>query len=128
MAKKSTSLGRLLPKSVTITLGDDSVLLPGNAAENKILGYFMAAQMRNLFETSMKDFKDKGITMTPREMRDLAEAGRALAEFSAELYKGEESAVPALKQADKAQPDDLSFDSLKDERSKLQETPQPDKQ
>lgn len=87
---KPTSLSRLIPKSIQVKTDDGSIVLAGNAEENKILNYLLAAQIRDLMEHTLKKYKDGEVRFTPREMKELAEAGRILAEFSAEVYKGGE--------------------------------------
>lgn len=91
MARKtSTTLGRLIPNSIEVKSGDDSVIVAGNAEENKILNYFLAAKIRSLIEANLIKYKDSDLPMSPKELKDLADAGRSLAEFSATLYKENE--------------------------------------
>ena len=91
MAKRNTAteISRLLPNSVEIADGSQVIRVAGNASENRTLNYLLAAQIRALLEKNVKKYSDIEQPMTPKELKELADAGRSLAEFSAEIYKGE---------------------------------------
>lgn len=72
----------------------------------------MAAQIRDFMQRSIKRYVDGDDKPSPKDIRDLAEAGKALAEFSAKLYEGEET-VLGPKTVEPAKPDvELNFGDL----------------
>jgi hypothetical protein len=85
--KLTTTLARLIPHSLEVKSGDETVVVAGNSEENRILNYFLAAKIRALLESNIAKYKDAETTLTPRELKDLADAGRSLSEFSATLYQ-----------------------------------------
>lgn len=96
MARKLvTTLARLLPKSIEVKADGKAVIVAGNAEENRILNYFLAAQIRDLLEENLKRYKDLEKLLTPRELKELADAGRTLSEYSATVYKEGEPIEPS---------------------------------
>ena len=125
---QSKQLSKLVPESVSISIeGSSPVLVATTARENRFLNYFIAAQIRDMIQRSIAANRDKDNVATPKELRDLAEAGRALAQFSAELYQDDQP-IPGIKQAEQPKSDDIiDFDNLKpvndDSTSKGSESP-----
>lgn len=86
---KATALSRLIPKATEVKIGDATITIAGDAEENKILNYIMAAKIRALMDFSLQKFRDGEQVLTPRELKEIADAGRVLAEYSALIYKEE---------------------------------------
>lgn len=85
MDKKA--LVALIPNATKVEVDGKELLIPGNADENKILDQVVAAQIRGIIQDSIQRYNDKEAILTPKELKDLADAGRSLAQFSAEVYK-----------------------------------------
>ncbi len=119
--KKSAALARLV-ESIEITNADGTKLMvPVSAEANAVLNKIMASQMRSLIQKSMEKFADQD-HLTPKELKELTEAARNVAEFSGEVYKaGEEINEPGEKRADPVVADVIDF-------SKLKSQPKPDKE
>lgn len=89
--KKSSALSRLIPGAFEITSADGtSVFVPSNADENKIMGMLMASKMRAICDAMITKIKDQDLSMTPKELADLATAVSKTEQFAAEIYKGPE--------------------------------------
>ncbi len=111
--KKSAALARLV-ESIEIT-GDDGtkLMVPVSAEANATLNKIMASQMRALIQKSMEKFADQE-HMTPKELKELTEAARNVAEFSGEVYKaGEEINEPGEKKVEAIPADIIDFSKLK---------------
>jgi hypothetical protein len=107
--KKSELVTNLAPKAFTVAINGDDVLVPANKDENAIMNMIVAARMRHLLQQTMDSYKDDGVKLTPKEMRDLAAAGRDIAAFSAEVYPNE----PVNERPNEvAQADDINFEEL----------------
>ncbi len=113
MAKKSAALARLV-ESIEITNADGTKLMvPVSAEANATLNKIMASQMRALIQKSMEKFADVD-HMTPKELKELTEAARNVAEFSGEVYKsGEEINEPGEKRVDPVSDEVIDFSKLK---------------
>ncbi len=111
--KKSAALARIV-ESIEITSDDGTKLLvPVSAEANATLNKIMASQMRALIQKSMEKFADQD-HMTPKELKELTEAARNVAEFSGEVYKaGEEINEPGEKKVDPIVTDVADFSKLK---------------
>lgn len=118
MAKKSksTELDALLPNSQIIKIGDLDVRVAGDAGENRTQNYILAGQIRAIIEKQLKSYQDLDRPMTPKEMKDMADAGRSLAEFSAEVYKGGEP-VPHDKPVESIPVEATDFSQLSDKKN-----------
>ena len=90
---KGQELTSLLPKTVEIKADGITVRVAGNAQENTIMNYFMLAQVRALIQENVKRYMEKDITVTPKELKDLVEAAKGLAESSTSVYKSEEAPI-----------------------------------
>lgn len=108
----STELAKLIPDSIEIKDGEDIIRVAGNAEENRILNYLLAAQIRSLIERNVKKFAELESPLTPRELKEIADAGRSLAEFSAEIYKSAEPVHPE-RPVESAATEILDFSKLK---------------
>lgn len=127
--KISTTLARLTPNAIEVKQGDDVITVATTQDENKILNYFLAAKIRALIEANLQRYKDGETTLTPRELKDVADAGRSLAEFSATLYKESDPLITTEKVVETE--DAPNFDKLKpidikpDDSLRPEDNPQP---
>lgn len=126
--KASTQLASLVPNAIRVKNDDgEEVFVASDRAENKLLSMVVAAQMRALLQTSMKTYNEKGMTPTPKELKELTEAARNIAEMSDAIYVGTDG-LPEKKDpknvTGSSMLDDLSFDNLKPNGNK---DVQPDK-
>jgi len=87
MAAKTKEIARLMPKAYEVETDGAIVRVPGDAGENRIANHLLAAAIRHLLEQNIKKLQNLDGPMTPKELRDLAEAGKSLAEFSQQVYK-----------------------------------------
>lgn len=94
MAKKNKdekALSALIPSAFQVQIPDGKIVtVAGNQDENRILNYILAGQVRQIIEKNLKMYADLEKPLTPKEMKEMADAARSLAEFSAEVYKGPE--------------------------------------
>ncbi len=113
-ARKSTALERLIPKRIEVKTDSGVIIVAGNAEENKILNYLLAAQIRDVMKNTIQKLKDQEVMLTPKELKELADAGKSLAEFSATVYKDEADLnPPGEKPAEKVAAEvDSAFDVL----------------
>src|SRR5207342_2062899 len=89
------------------------LMVPVSAEANATLNKIMASQMRALIQKSMEKFADAD-HMTPKELKELTEAARNVAEFSGEVYKaGEEINEPGEKKVEPTNEDVIDFSNLK---------------
>ena len=92
MAKKpqTTSLSKLIGNSIVVKDSDESegIVVPMGAEENRMANMLLAAQMRQLIRDAMKKYKEKEALLTPKELKDLAETAKTVAEFSGTVYSG----------------------------------------
>lgn len=111
--KKSAALARLV-ESIEIKNNDGTTLMvPVSAEANDILNKILASQMRSLIQKSMEKFANQD-HMTPKELKELTEAARNVAEFSGEVYKsGEEINEPGEKKVESTADDIIDFSKLK---------------
>jgi hypothetical protein len=116
MAKKSSALGRLVSCIEIKTPDGEVMLVPISAEDNITSNKILASKMRRLIEDNMKSYSGK--IMTPKELKELAEAARSVAEFSGEVYKqGEplEDGKPTKNVTgsdNSGLPDEIKFDAL----------------
>lgn len=111
--KKSAALARLVD-SIEIKNPDGTTLMvPVSADANAVLNKIMASQMRALIQKSMEKFAGQD-HLTPKELKELTEAARNVAEFSGEVYKaGEEINEPGEKKAELVDVGGIDFSKLK---------------
>ncbi len=88
---KNKALAMLTPNAIKTSINGEEIVVAGNKGENDVLNMVVAAQMRNMLQENIKRYKESGQTLTPKELKELAEAARNIAEFSGEIYKGAES-------------------------------------
>ncbi len=117
MAKQDlkTELALIGDKSIQVETDDgETIVVPmdkdGNAMANKIL----FAQIRHVLKKNIKDYHNQDRTLTPKEIRDLAEAAASVAKGSGEVFR---EADPFINQpgqpATEVKVSEISFDTLK---------------
>lgn len=114
--KKSGALARLV-SSIEINNPDGTVThVPISAEDNSTANKILASQMRELISKSIHKFGGLDV-MTPKELKELTEAARNVAEFSGEVYKSGESIETGEKRAEPVLEDVLDFSKLKGQKS-----------
>jgi hypothetical protein len=89
------ALEAIIGSSVRVDDGKGgNFLVPSGQVENRIANQILASQMRHLIQEHIKTFRDKEAVLTPKEIRDMAEAARSVATFSGEVYSQGESIPP----------------------------------
>lgn len=121
--KKSSALARLV-QSIEITNADGTTtMVPISADDNATANKILASQMRNLIQQSIEKFGNMD-HMSPKELKDLTEAARNIAEFSGEVYKaGESIDDPGEKKVDAVVTDVIDFSRLKASQTKPEKEP-----
>lgn len=108
-----------MPNAVAIRMADGSeLMLPSSKEENADANKLVAAQIRQLLQSQIKKYKDSEETLTPQQLRDLAQAGSFIAKFSGEVYASSESIKPQVgpKQVDDVV-EDVDFGKLAQEKT-----------
>ncbi len=124
MAKKSSAMARLVT-SIEVKQPDGSLIsVPVSAEDNTKANKIMASKMRSMFESTMKKYQDAEQTLTPKELKEMADAARAIAEFSGEIYKSgdviQEEDGPSVKQAEPSSEipgGDFELDQVEDKKT-----------
>lgn len=116
--KKSGALARLV-ESIEIKNPDGTITqVPVTKEDNDNLNKILASQMRDLIQKSIHKFAGQD-HMTPKELKELTEAARNVAEFSGEVYKaGESLDENNVKRVDPIVSEVLDFSKLKGSQSK----------
>lgn len=83
------SLARLTPESKVIVVDGQELRIPGNAQENSVMSKVMASQIREVVQTTLKNYREDGLKFTPKELRDIAEAGKAVTELCGTVFQDE---------------------------------------
>lgn len=110
--KGKEALKALLPNAVEIKIDGMDVRVATNKSENQIMNMMLASQMRSLIHQTIKNYKDDEVKLSPKELKDLSDAARNVAQFSAEIYLDPAADIkPPERNAEK--PDDIDFSKLK---------------
>jgi hypothetical protein len=121
MAKKERevlAVEKLTPQSVVLNLAGEDVRVAGSASENDFMGKVVACHMRHIFQKGLRKFNDDDVKFSPKELKDLIEAGKVLAEMCGAAYaKGE--VLDTMKVVQEAPPTDIDFSAL----NKIPEVP-----
>ena len=83
--KNKGALARIMPHEMVNVDGHD-VRVPNGKEENITANKLLACSARSLLEDQIKRYRDEGLRITPKELRDLAEAAKSIADFSATVY------------------------------------------
>ena len=95
------ALALLTPNSIKVEINGKEVRIAANKMENAVLSMLMVGQMRATFEENLKNYQDKEVTFTPRELRDLAAAARDISAFSAEVYNASDPIADSDKRTER---------------------------
>lgn len=99
MAEKSSEK-KLMPNALVVKTADGAELvLPSDKNENSIANKIVAAQIRQILTLQIQKYRALDQTMSPKELKDLADAGKALAQFSGEVYSAGDD-IPKSKHPD----------------------------
>lgn len=91
---------KLMPNALVVKTTDGSELvLPADKNENSIANKILAAQIRQALTAAIRKYKDMDVPLTPKELKDLADAGKSVAQFSGEVYKENEE-IPKSRHPD----------------------------
>lgn len=87
--KKPSALRAIVGESIQVRGdGENSLIVPLTADGNKMANMVMAAKMRLIMDGSLKKYTEQDALLTPKEIKDLADAAKSIASFSAEVYQG----------------------------------------
>lgn len=111
--KKPATLARLV-ESIEIKNADGTItMVPVTKEDNDNLNKILASQMRDLIQKSIQKFGSLD-HLTPKELKELTEAARNVAEFSGEVYKSGDSIDDNnVKRVDPVVSDLIDFSKLK---------------
>lgn len=105
--KKNSSLTKLTPNSVDVKVGDETIRVATDAAENKVMNMILMSQMRAYLQNQLQIYSQEGIKFTPKELKDLASAARDIAEGSELVYTKGEINEGDEKEADKTKEEEI---------------------
>lgn len=117
--KKSGALARLV-ESIEIKNPDGTTtLVPVSKEDNATANKILASQMRSLIQKHIEKMGNLDV-MTPKELKEMTEAAKNIAEFSGEVYKDGETIgdEEGEKKIDGVATDVLDFSKLKDNQTK----------
>lgn len=114
--KKSSTLARLMDSVEIKNTDGDTVMVPVTAEDNIIANKILASQMRALIQKSIQKFGGQDF-LTPKELKELTEAARNVAEFSGEVYKPGDSLEPKrVEGSDETISDVIDFSKLTNQK------------
>lgn len=115
--KDNIVIRKLVPNAIVVPVDGREVIVPTDRAENARMNMMVASVMRSLLMENIKNYKDKEVTLTPRELADLAKALKDINSASLEIYSAAENKsnpLDGVKVADPSQSTKpLSFDKIK---------------
>ena len=117
--KKSGALARLV-ESIEIKNPDGTTtLVPVSKEDNATANKILASQMRTLIQKHIEKMGNLDV-MTPKELKEMTEAAKNIAEFSGEVYKDGESIgdEEGEKKIEGTATDVLDFSKLKGNQTK----------
>ena len=119
--KKSSTLARLFTSIEVKHPDGTSMLVPVTAEDNTIANKILASQMRDLISRSIAKFGSLDM-MTPKELKEITEAARNIAEFSGEVYKSGDlpQDEDGEKRVESSTVEPLDFASIKSDQKKAE--------
>jgi hypothetical protein len=115
--KDNIVIRKLVPNAIVVPVDGRDVIVPTDRAENARMNMMVASVMRSLLMENIKNYKEKEVTLTPKELADLAKALKDINSASLEIYAAAEtknSPLDGIKVADGVQAaKPLSFDKIK---------------
>jgi hypothetical protein len=117
--KKPAGLAKIIGESLVFKdANDDEILVPANSEASKMSLMVLAAQLRALLQETIKNYKDRGVSLTPAEIKQLTEAGNTVAKFQGEVYGGSSTTAPkkptprGMEKAEDVHVEEIDFSSL----------------
>jgi hypothetical protein len=115
--KDNIVIRKLVPNAIVVPVDGRDVIVPTDRGENARMNMMVASVMRSLLMENIKNYKDKEVTLTPKELADLAKALKDINSASLEIYAAAESKanpLEGIKVADASHASKpLSFDKIK---------------
>jgi hypothetical protein len=128
MGKKpaKSSERAMMPNAVIISTVDGQELtVPSNKEENSFANQVVIAQIRQQINRNLKLYREREELMTPKELKDMAEAAAVLIKSSAEIYQNADP-LQNKTESTEVKADEVSFEELKqDADNGRKENPQP---
>lgn len=87
--KEQIALKRLIPHTV-VKAGGVDVIVPNGPKENATANKLLASQLRDFLQRQIKKYNDADAQATPKDIKDLAEAAKNIAQMSGDVYKAAE--------------------------------------
>ena len=84
--KKSGAITRLTPNALVIQVDGQEVRVPTDKKEVMIMNMVVAHQVRQIFQATLKEYRDKEAVPTPKELRDIISGGKELVELMNAAY------------------------------------------
>lgn len=112
---EARALNMLTPNAVKMTVGGSEIRVASNKDENAVMNMIVVSQMRNLIQENIKKYKEQDIQLTPKELKELADAAKSIADFSLNVYKDAEPLKDRDAKGVKKDPTDvnaISFDAI----------------
>lgn len=113
--KNDPVIRKLVPNAIVVPLDGRDVIVPTDKAENARMNMLAASVMRSLLLENIKQYKEREVTLTPKELSDLARAMKDINAASLEIYGAAENKsnpLDGLKTAPAAART-ISFDKIK---------------
>lgn len=96
--KASRQLALLVPNAIRVQVDGGEIFVASNREENSMMNMVVASQIRSVLQETIKRLKERDVTLTPKELKELSDAARNVAEMSDSIYAGSE---PITDQTDK---------------------------
>lgn len=81
-----SSVNQLTPNAIEVTINKKSLRVASSKEENNMMNMIVMAQMRHMIQSQLKQYDDAEIRLTPKEIKDLADAIKSMAGASQEIY------------------------------------------
>lgn len=87
-----SSVNQLTPNAIEITIDKKALRVASSKEENNIMNMIVMAQMRHMIQNHIKRYEDEERLLTPKEVKDMADAVKAMAAASQEIYSLQDGA------------------------------------
>lgn len=129
--KDDPVIRKLVPNAIVVPLDGRDVIVPTDKAENARMNMLAASVMRSLLMENIRQYKEREVTLTPKELSDLARAMKDINSASLEIYGvSEQKASPleGLKTGQSTPRPAISFDKIKKAPIEIKAEPAQDEQ
>ncbi len=89
-----SSINALTPNALAVTINGKELRVASNKAENNMMNMIVMAQMRHMIQNHLKRYEDEERLLTPKEVKDMADAIKAMAGASQDIYSLGENDAP----------------------------------